>query len=71
VIGAVAKMGRASPPSDPSHASPQQTSVLAGDLNTYGHVFLSIQREAASKMDAILGGVAVTVAVKEGLKQVQ
>jgi hypothetical protein len=40
-------------------------------LNTYGHVFLSIQREAASKMDEILSRVDVKVAVKEGLEQVQ
>jgi hypothetical protein len=28
-------------------------------MNTYGHVVASVQREAASKRDAILGGVAV------------
>ena len=34
-------------------------------MNTYGHVVAAVQREAASKMDAILGGVAVNVAVNE------
>lgn len=34
-------------------------------------VMLSIQREAASKMDEILSRVDVRVAVKEGLEQVQ
>jgi hypothetical protein len=28
-------------------------------MNTYGHVVAAVQREPASKMDAILGGVAV------------
>jgi hypothetical protein len=42
-------------------------SQIALTMNTYGHVFLSIQREAASKMDEILSRVAV----KEGLEQVQ
>jgi hypothetical protein len=39
-------------------------SQIALTMNTYGHVFLSIQREAASKMDEILSRVDVRVAVK-------
>ncbi len=46
-------------------------SQIALTMNTYGHVFLSIQREAASKMDEILSRVDVRVAVKDGLEQVQ
>jgi integrase len=40
-------------------------------MNTYGHVFLAVQREAATKMDEILTRVDVRVAVKEGLEHVQ
>ncbi|MCC6591576.1 MAG: integrase [Bryobacterales bacterium] len=29
-------------------------------MNTYGYVVTAVQHEAASKMDAILGGAAVT-----------
>jgi hypothetical protein len=34
-------------------------------MNTYGHVVAAVRREAASKMDAILSGVAVKAAVNE------
>jgi hypothetical protein len=34
-------------------------------MNIYSHVIAAAQREAVSKMDAILGGVAVKVAVNE------
>ncbi len=40
-------------------------------MNTYGHAYLAIQREAATKMDEILNRVDVRVAVKQGLEQVQ
>jgi integrase len=40
-------------------------------MNTYGHAYLAVQREAATEMDKILNRVAVRVAVKESQEQVQ
>lgn len=34
-------------------------SQIGVTMNTYGHVVAAIQREAASKMEGILSGVAV------------